>query len=444
MKKLVLLAVVLPLVLAPGCPVHKFEVTMKPAADGGVQRELTVWTEDGDTINVPGDDVLGAAKGAYGEAGNADGNKQHFGATFAEALPADLVHEGLTNHGFVGRTGCPMGRVVTYVERMPGRDDLFALLAGAEELADTLAQVWVAWARQQPSLQAEPERLAKLVTFIEHELRNDVLNIMLMGWQAVTRGNILEDAGIDKEEHEPELWKAEYLGGVSYMVERGYFRPSEVPLLDKDDGRTAVRGLLRRAAAAMGYGDNEPWPAALERLTDPKECEAAFEQGLKAIGLSTEAAAERYDPLLPEIFGTSTRGRVVWQNSVQPLETNGTWNGEKRELSWEAKGRQGCETPQLLYAVWAEPDEAFQNEHLGRVMLVGERLGEYVAWRAGLPAAQCRDWDTFVARLQPSEELVDRLKEFRFSTPATLPATMPADGAAGEKVTRGTMLILGQ
>jgi len=445
MRRIALLAVVLPFVLAPGCPVRKFEVTMMPAEDGSVHRELTVWTEDGETISAPAEDVLGVAKGAYEDAGSADGNKQRFAATFTEVLPADLVHEGLSNHGFVGTTGCPLGRVVTYVERMPGRNDLYALLAGAEELADTAAQVWVAWARQQPSLQAEPEKLAKLVTFIEHELRNDALNIMLMGWRAVTRGNILEDAELDDEdERVSALWLAEFLGGVSYLVERGYFRPSEVGLLDKDDGRTAVLGVLRRATAAMGYGDDEPWPAALERLRDPDAVEVAFEQGLKLAGLTPAELEQRYAPLMPEIFGTSTRGRVVWQGRAQPLETNGTWDEEKRELSWEAVGRQGCETPQLLYASWAEPDEAFQKEHLGRVMLEGEGLAQYVVWRAGLSAAQRREWSAFVAGLRPGENLVDELKQFRFSAPTTLPSTMPAEGAAGEEVTRGAKLILGQ
>ncbi len=444
MKKFALLAIVLPCVLAPGCPVRKFEITMKKAADGSVHRELTVWTEDGETISAPAEDVLGAAKGAYGDAGSADGNKQRFAATFTEVLPADLIHEGLTNHGFVGTTSCPMGRVVTYVERMPGRNDLYALLAGAEELADTVAKVWVAWAQQQPSLQAEPKKLAKLVTFIEGELRNDALNIMLMGWRAVTRGNILEDAELDQDsESLSGLWQAEFLGGVSYLVERGYFRPSEVALLDKDDGRTAVHGVLRKASAGMGYGDDEPWPAALERLRDPDAVEAAFEQGLKLAGLTPAELEQRYAPLMPEIFGTSTRGRVVWQGRAQPLETNGTWDEEKRELSWEAVGRQGCETPQLLYASWAEPDEAFQKEHLGRVMLEGERLAQYVVWRAGLSATQRREWSAFIADLRPGESLVGELKQFRFSKPTTMPSTMPAQDS-DEGVTRGAELILEQ
>lgn len=444
MKKLMLLAVVLPLLLAQGCPVRRFEVTMKPAEDGRVQRELTVWTEDGQATSAPADDVEGAAKGAYGDAGGAEENKRRFAGTFTENLPADLVHEGLTNHGFVGTSGGPLGRVVTYVERMPGRNDLFALLAGAEELADTLARVWVAWARQQPSLQAEPEKLERLVAFLESELRNDALNVMLMGWRGVMRGNILEDAGIDDgDEGQPDLWQAEYLSGVNYLVERGYFRPDEIALLQEDSGHVALGGLLRRAASAMGCGENEPWPAALERLRDPDAVEAAFEQGLAAAGLTSEKLEQRFAPLMPEILGSSTRGRIVWQGRAQPLETNGTWDGEKRELSWEAKGRQGCETPQLLYAIWAEPDEAFQNEHLGRVMLEGERLVEYVVWRAGLSAARCQEWDAFVTGLQPSEELVDRLKGFQFSAPATMPSTQPA-GEGEPEVTRGAKLILGQ
>ena len=177
MRRITLFAVVLPFVLAPGCPVRTFEVRMNQGQDSKVHRTLTVWTQDDGSIHAPAEDVLETAKGAYGDADQADGDKQRFAGTFAESLPADLIHEGLTNHGFVGTTRCPMGRVVTYVERMPGRDDLFALIAGAEELADIAARVWVAWARQEPSLQREPEKLEKLIVFIEGELRDLGINL---------------------------------------------------------------------------------------------------------------------------------------------------------------------------------------------------------------------------------------------------------------------------
>ena len=443
MKKLAFFAVVLPFVLAPGCPVHKFEVKMNRTDDGKVRRELTVWTSDDSKISEPAPDVLETARLAYGGTGNEVNKKHSFADTFAEALPADLIHEGLNNHGFVGTTSCPMGQVVTYVERMPGRNDLFALLAGAEELADTVARVWVAWARQEPSLRREPEKLEKLVTFIEDELRNDALNLMLMGWRAVTRANTLEDADPDKGEPGTDFWQVEVLGGVSYLVERGYFRPREVALLHEDGGHVALRGVLRKAAAAMGCEADEPLPPALERLSDPDAAEAAFEQGLTLIGLTSEELEQRYAPLLPEIFGTGTWGRVVWHCPARPLETNGAWDEEKRELAWEAAGRQGCETPQLLYAIWAEPDETFQNEHLGSVMLEGERLTKYVSWRVGLSAVQRREWDAFITGLRPSKDVLEELKEFRFSTPPTMPSTQPAD-QADEGVTRGAKLILGQ
>jgi len=444
MKKLAFFAVVLPFVLAPGCPVRKFEVKMNRTDDGKVRRELTVWTSDDSKISEPAPDVLETAKLAYGDSGNEVDKKYKFAGTFEEAVPPDLVHEGMTNHGFVGASACPMGRVVTYVERMPGRDDLFALLAGAEELADTFAQVWAAWARQQPSLQAEPEKLEKLVVFLEGELRNDALNIMLMGWRAVARDNILEDADlVDEDERMSGLWQAEFLGGVRYLVERGYFRPGEVALLREDGSGVALRGVLRKAAAAMGCDDDGPLPPALERLSDPDAAEAAFEQGLTLIGLTSEELEQRYAPLLPEIFGTGTWGRVVWHCRAQPLETNGAWDEEKCELAWEAEGRQGCETPQLLYAIWAEPDETFQNEHLGSVMLEGERLTKYVSWRAGLPAVQRREWDALITGLRPSKDVLEELKEFRFSTPPTMPSTQPND-QEDEGLTRGAQLILGQ
>ncbi len=443
MRKLALFAVMLPFMLAPGCPVRQFEVEMKRTADGQVLRELTVWTSNDSGISEPAEEVLETARLAYGAIGDEDGKRRSFADTFGETLPADLIHEGLTNHGFVGTTRCPMGQVVTYVERMPGRNDLFALVAGAEELADIVTKVWVAWARQEPSLQREPEKLERLVIFLEGELRDDLFNIMLMGWRAVMRVSTLECSASDEDEVQEDFWQADYLAGVSYLVERGYFRPGEVALLREDGGQVALRGVLRKAAAAMGYGDNEALPAALERLRDPEAVEAAFEQGLTLIELSPEELEQRFTPLLPQILSTSTRGRVVWHCRAQPLATNGAWDEEKRELSWEAVGRQGCETPQLLYASWAEPDEAFQKEHLGRVMLESERLTKYVVWRAGLSDVQLNEWGTFIAGLRPGEELAERLKGFRFSKPTTMPSTMPAEPAESGG-TPGAKLILGE
>jgi hypothetical protein len=444
MRTLACLALMLLLVLVPGCPVRKFEVRMHRTDDGKVRRELTVWTKNDAGTSAPKPDVLEAARLAYRDPGKEIDPKHSFAGSFEENLPADLVHQGLTNHAFVGQSICPLGRVVTYVERMPGRNDLNALLTDAEELADTLARVWVGWARQQPSLQADPEKLEKLAAFIEGDLRNDLLNIMLMGWRAVTRGNILDNAELaDEDKSQSSWWKVDLLGGVSYLVERGYYRPDEVPVPLAISNRVGVRGILRKAAAAMGCAEDGPWPAALERLRDPEAVDAAFEQGLAAAGLTSEAFEQQYAPLMPEIFGTSTRGRVVWQCQTPPLETNGDWDEEKHELAWEAAGRQGCETPQLLFAIWAEPDEEFQKEHLGSVMLAGEPLTKYLGWRAGLAPTELSEWDAFIAGLRPDQDVVKELEQFQFATPTTKPSTMPAEMAASD-LTYGAKLILGR
>lgn len=443
MKKVALLALLLPLVMALNCPANKFAIVMERTPEGKVQRELTVWTGDGSDASEPKEHVLAAAQSAYGGAGAKVGKKQRFSATFAESLPADLVHEGLPNYGFLGTSACPMGRVFTYVERMPGRNDPAELVATANKLADTVTRAMAAWARAQPSLQQEPEKLERLVSFLETELRNDLLNVLLMGWQAVIRGNALHDVGLDEEDDVREFWYTESLRAASYIVEHGYFLPDEIPLLSEDSGRVIWRGILRKVAREIGCVDGEPLPAALVRLGEPDEFQAAFEQGLKAIGLTMDEFEQQYASALPALFGNDTNGQVVWRCRIKPLRTNGAWDEEKSELAWEATGRQGCETPQLLFAIWPEPDEAFQCEHLGRIMLEGQRLAEYVTWRAGLTDEQLAEWKAFVAELRPGPELIDRLKAFRFSTPTTKPSTMPTEQAADDP-TRGAKLILEQ
>ena len=193
----------------------------------------------------------------------------------------------------------------------------------------------------------------------------------------------------------------------------------------------------------MGHAPSEPLPGPLDELADPNDLGPAFEQGLKEIGLSTEEFSDLVEPVMPGIFGSNTEGTVTWRGMSQPVYTNGTWDSEQRELSWRAVGREGCAAPQLLFAIWAQPDDAFQRSRFGKVALTSESLAEYVQWRDGLGAAKRAEWDAFLESVRPGPELVEQLKRFRFAQPepgtppTSAPATQPADGPP-----RGVRLIL--
>jgi hypothetical protein len=444
MRKTAFLALLLPLVMALNCPADRFAIVMERTPDGKVQRELTVWTAEGEDVNPPAEEVLATARSAYDDPGTEVDQKHRFSGTFADRLPPDLVHAGLTNCGVFGSHRSRMGSVLVYMERMPGQPNLVELFRRGEQFTDTLVQALSAWARQQPSLGREPEKLEKLISFLQTEFRDDVLNAMLMGWQAIVRGQGMEDRRLEAADNaEEEFWTAEWLRLANYAVERGYLRPDELPLLSDDSGPLVYRAVLRKAASAMGYSPTEPLPPGLAEIADPDDFDTVLGIGLNAISVSAEEFEEQISPALPMIFGRSTGGTVVWRCKIEPLLTNGTWKAEECEVSWDAAGREGCTPPQLLFAAWAEPDEPFQQRHLGRVMLEGEALAEYIAWQAGLTPPRQAEWDAFVDGLQPGPDLFENLRKFRFRSPEPSPSTAPATAPA-EEIVRGAKLILGR
>jgi hypothetical protein len=269
-----------------------------------------------------------------------------------------------------------------------------------------------------------------------------MLNILLMGWQAVIRMNFVEDRGDDSDDIANDAtMQGEAFRFISYAVERGYLQPGQGLFLDEQTADAAYRGVLHKAAQSMGYEPADPLPAPLDRLTDPDSLETVLDEGLQAIGMTEEQFHAILEPALPAIFGGSTEGRVVWRTAIKPVQSNGKWDAEKGELSWAGLGRQGCASPQLFFAVWAEPDEAFQRTHLDKVVLSGESLHEYINWRRELSEDECSQWDAFVTTLRPGPNLRGELERFRFRSATTTPTSMPTTQPA-EESPRGVNLIL--
>lgn len=449
MRRLVLLAALLPLTLAQSCPGRKFEVVMEQTPDGQARRELTVWTVDGQSVRQPAPDLLSQAEKAYGKAGEPLGQKLRFTGTFTRVLPPDLVHEGLTNHAFVASKTARVGDVLLYSERMPGQARPVELARNGIKLADTLVNALVAAAHQRPDLKEDPEKLGRLARFLRSEFRDDVLNVLLLGWQAATRMYALRDDPDDEEapDSQAAFTTSEVLRLAHYLVERGYLRPAELSLASEVFPALVLRGVARKIAVILEYPADGPWPPTLAKLADIKnnseEFERQFEQGLAAIGMTGEAFGELAESVIPDLLnlgsGTTT-GTVTWRCKTRPFETNGKWNAEDGSVIWEANARQGCATPKMLFAMWADPNDEFQRAHFGRVVLTRTLLYEYVGWREDLTVAERTAWDAFVDALKPGPELATRLEAFRLPVPTTMPSSAPAEPA--DEAPRGAKLIL--
>lgn len=428
-----LLVALLPLALAPGCPARHFEIVMDRTADGDVRRELTIWVIEDGKVRAPESDMLTEARAAYGTAGVDAKGKLRFSTTLAADLPTDLVHEGLKNYGFTAHHEAPIGRVFVYVEQMPGQRRPLEIARNGIKFADTLVRALTAYAKRHPEAWGTPEKLEKLIRFLETEFRDDVLTVMLMGWQAFAYSSLLEDASREDEGALEVFAYGEMCRVGSYLAERGYLRADELLTIMEDPG-VLCRGVVRKVGVVLGYPPDGPLPAALAGLKNPEEFERVFEDGLTLIGLSREEFDSMLEPFLNFMLPDSTVGTVTWRCKTKPTYTNGAWEADDQELCWDAQGRSGCLRPQVLFAAWATPNEAVQRKHFGSVPVVGDTLLQYVVWREGLTDARRTEWDAFMDTLRPGQKLFERLDRFRFQAPAaaaasSLPTDEPPRGA---------------
>jgi hypothetical protein len=99
----------------------------------------------------------------------------------------------------------------------------------------------------------------------------------------------------------------------------------------------------------------------------------------------------------------------------KPYATNGQWDEQAASLSWSENLRQDAPLPVFCFALWSQPERAFQEAHFGKVLLSGEELAEYVLWYRGLDSREAAEWDRFMAGCKPGGDLKTALEAFRFS-----------------------------
>jgi hypothetical protein len=129
------------------------------------------------------------------------------------------------------------------------------------------------------------------------------------------------------------------------------------------------------------------------------------------------------------MFGTSSSFTVTWRCPYPPVQTNGKWDEERKELSWAARGRETITPAQMLFAIWAEPAEDYQRTRFGQVALRGEALEAHVNWYQGLSARDQAMWDAFIETLRPGEELIAELERFRLPDASAASPGEPTEGA---------------
>jgi hypothetical protein len=426
--------------LLTGCPHNEYNeyvVELKPQGDS-IGRTLVFYrTAEGETTNCQSFDTneLAAIIALYPAHSltNTDGRGRYtVHGVFTNKLPADVGGVGTYAH-----LATTLGDVSLYVERFRGNDDLGGMLEEHMEGIDQLVDLVVGWSQME--LGRKPG-YGKLRQFLNVDFRRDLKNLVTYSWEGEIVGNYTTNA--TKE-----------FGSRScqYLYERGYFTVGEIPGLFRDvtgdNTDKALKALLlwgqRLVARKMGVPETESPPLSLAFLADLTTMKESLDKYLASTDLYRAKIKEwkhdkkRYrkpEPLdVAEDALNNLRGfdigmgvgghsdHLVVRLSLPspPATSNGRWDEEDKQVVWdeyiEAR-TNAAQLPVFCYASWAQANEAFQTEHFGKVALTGDALTKYCLWRSSQDAQQGGEWDAFLAGLQPSTELVEKIDSFRFTS----------------------------
>jgi hypothetical protein len=370
--------------------------------------------------------------GLYAERLTKKDESQHtFRDKFLLSTPQDVGGSGRYL-----RVDSLMGSSAAYAERFRGDDDQAGQLQRSLQGVDQLVDIFKGWFSTE--LKTHPG-LARLLGFCDKRLRKDLHNLVVYA--------ALLERMVEFEKRMPEEIGMRV---VLYLVERGYLDASRVSeyasamfRAEVNEKAGGVMSLLQRLVAReLGLGEKDPVPGALGFLADFDKAASSlsaylrttpeFKKRLKAWQDRKDITAEKDEPkpmkilediLLKEIFrfefGTDDKLNVRLNLPVKPFATNGTWDDKTRQVQWLDRPIQGqTKLPTFLYAIWSQPERKFQNKHFGKMVLSGEGLAQYVAWRSGLTPAEGKEWDDFLKTLRPApaDKILERLTAFRFST----------------------------
>lgn len=399
------------LVIIAGCEEYKYSIEMKPG-DRGVERKLTL------SDNIPEDKRAAIAK-LYEK--QIDHNT--FWGIFDTNFPDDVG-----GAGYYTTFDSDMGQAVFYSERFGGNDNLNDTLQKMQMIADRIVDFLIGWLEYE--LGNDPN-FVYLKAFCNKSLRSDLKNMAIYFWLS----NILKEfKGVDSNEILIRM--------MQYFVERGYFSPKEtLLLLENSDEITEEKAynLVRRfVSAKMGYSDPNIAVERLKFFSDKEHLEKSMEQYICTTDFFKKSWEEKKiqenDPnaeppqidvgefithdidLKFDLFSWETsKVEVKLACANEPFYTNGQWNRQAGQVVWLSDIVDDMKLPTFLYASWSEPNMEFQQKHFGQRVLSNENLAQYCIWRENLGEEEGKEWDSFVSSLNPSEDLEERLKAFRFS-----------------------------
>ncbi len=412
--------------LLGACERDIYSVQLEPTGSG-FQRELKVVRERHDgQRSAPPAEILDRLSALYG--GPEPQTFATFGAAFGVETPDDVG-----GRGALARQTTPLGTVFVYIERFRGEDDPSARLARTQQAASVAAGLVLGWLDRE--LADEPQWPALRATLADGKFDRDFRNMAILAWLAKN------SARFGAAAPEPADEQALLIQLGAYLHEHGYITGAQLPLAWKalaDDGGLSPL-LVAWLARAMGVGEDAlpeafasddalgaSWEAYLQEspgadrrlrrwaeraeLASPDDAEIGLDDLVGHV--ATIATGSE-----PSDAGDEDEVHVSLGVAVEPITTNGSWDPDAGQVTWsfqvEPTEDAAYLTPAVAFAAWAEADEAYQTGRFGRVVLMGEQLAAYAAWRAGLSPDERSRWDRFVDGLTPGGDTLQAINGYQ-------------------------------
>ena len=396
-----------------GCEEYKYSIEMKPCEEG-IERKLIcpsyLYQDERESITKLYEKQL---------------DPNTFWGRFNENLPNDVG-----GAGFYTTFSTNMGQVNVYSERFRGNDNLNDTLEKAQLLTDRTVDFLIGWLEYE--LGDDPN-FVNLKAFCNENIRPDLKNLMIYFWLSFAL-----------EEYKNGAFEEVVMRVKHYMIERGYFSPKEAHLLfseNSEDAEDKSFRLLRQLVTdKMGYSLLKMEAERLVFLSDSKHAEDSINRYIPTTDFFKQAweeiKREQDDPNAepPEIdiedfimhdidldfyidigLGSGSGIEVKLACKNEPFDTNGQWYEQESQVVWHSGFATDEKLPTFFYASWSDPNEKYQEEHFGRMVLSDKALADYCMWRENLDKEKGKEWDSFVLSLTSSEDLVKQVSSFRFS-----------------------------
>lgn len=472
-----------------GCPHDVYEIQLTPKGPD-VERKLTAWHTGGDKNEDRrlSDERLAELAPLYEKRlSDPDDVLQTFVGTFRDRMPSDVG-----GAGFYAHYASEMGTSGAYTERFRGDDNQAAVIEDMMAYVDRMVGHLIGWFDSELAGQ---EGWPALRTFFDTSLRTDLKNMALLFWMVRPMQLGAADSHPETGLAMRALQYLAERGYVEPETVPEFMRMFDQSFGSENSPEKLLRYTQRFAATKMGVPKDKPIPQGLGFLDNAEKADASLraylastsdyaelvrkwrEEKAKAAAEAAEKnepAAEGAEPEAPapegqpgaaaeapaqqspnpeagkpdaldvlkppELsftfvhFGDSDdEVRVTLGLDREPWTTNGTWDAEAACVRWESSvEKSGREMPIVWYALWTDPDEEFQKQHLGAVALDGDRLFQYCLWRESLTEPEAAEWTAFFASLEPGPEAEGRLNAFRFTHEPKPPAPEEEPGEEKE------------